>query len=62
MDGCKLGSLAAGGDAMFLTNDITQDPLVHDQEWGPVAWIGIVRGSSAGIRRGGADRCAGVFQ
>jgi PAS domain S-box-containing protein len=32
--GCyKIGRVAAGEDAKFLTNDVTRDPRVHDHAW-----------------------------
>ncbi len=32
--GCyKIGLMASGGESMFLTNDVTNDPQIHDHEW-----------------------------
>jgi len=32
--GCyKIGRVAAGNDVKFLTNDVTNDPRVHDHQW-----------------------------
>ncbi len=32
--GCyKIGRIASGENPMFLTNDVTRDPQVHDHEW-----------------------------
>ncbi len=42
----KIGNIASGKDAFFLTNDVTHDPCVHDHEW--AASIGLV--SFAGFR------------
>jgi len=39
--GCyKIGRVAAGEDAKFLTNDVTNDPRVHDHDW--AAELGLV--------------------
>jgi PAS domain S-box-containing protein len=42
----KIGRIAGGEDAWFITNDVTHDPLVHDHEW--AASLGLV--SFAGFR------------
>ncbi len=45
--GCyKIGRVAAGDEAKFVTNDAANDPLVHDHEW--VKELGLV--SFAGYR------------
>jgi PAS domain S-box-containing protein len=51
--GCyKIGQVAAGEDPKFLTNDVTQDPRVHDRAWakklGLVSFVGYKLSSSAG--------------
>jgi len=50
--GCyKIGRVAAGEDAKFLTNDVTNDPRVHDHDW--AAELGLV--SFGGYRLLAAD-------
>jgi PAS domain S-box-containing protein len=45
--GCyKIGRVAAGDEPLFLTNDVTSDPRVHDHEW--ARGLGLV--SFAGFR------------
>jgi PAS domain S-box-containing protein len=45
--GCyKIGRVASGEDARFVTNDVAQDPRVHDREW--ARSLGLV--SFAGFR------------
>jgi len=50
--GCyKIGRVASGRDAKFVTNDVTHDPRVHDHEW--AKRLGLV--SFAGYRLLSAD-------
>jgi PAS domain S-box-containing protein len=42
----KIGRIAGGDDARFITNDVTRDPRVHDHAW--AASLGLV--SFAGFR------------
>ncbi|MEN6321756.1 MAG: PAS domain S-box protein [Syntrophaceae bacterium] len=42
----KIGNIASGREAYFLTNDVTHDPRVHDHEWAET--IGLA--SFAGFR------------
>ncbi|TKJ42190.1 hypothetical protein CEE37_00495 [candidate division LCP-89 bacterium B3_LCP] len=51
--GCyKIGRVAAGDDTRFLTNDVINDPRVHDHEWakglGLVSFVGYRLLSEAG--------------
>ena len=51
--GCyKIGRVASGEDAGFITNDVTNDPRVHDHEWAKS--LGLV--SFAGFRLVSTDR------
>ena len=47
--GCyKIGRIAAGEEPKFLTNDVTNDPRVHDHEW--ASELGLVSFSGYKIR------------
>ena len=48
----KIGRIASGVEALFVTNDVTHDPRVHDHEW--AASLGLV--SFAGFRLVSAER------
>ncbi|MBI5397176.1 MAG: PAS domain S-box protein, partial [Verrucomicrobia bacterium] len=50
--GCyKIGRVASGQDARFITNDVPHDPLIHDPEWAKS--LGLV--AFAGYRLQSAD-------
>ena len=49
---CKIGRVASGEDAGFITNDVTHDPRVHNHEW--AAQLGLA--SFAGYRLVSAER------
>lgn len=54
----KIGHIASGREAFFLTNDVTHDPSVHNHEW--AAALGLV--SFAGFRLiSPEDRPTGVL-
>ncbi|HVP13241.1 MAG TPA: MASE1 domain-containing protein [Phycisphaerae bacterium] len=57
--GCyKIGRVASGEEASFVTNDVTQDSRVHDRDW--ARRLGLV--SFAGYRLQSADgNCVGVL-
>ncbi len=61
--GCyKIGRVAAGIEPKFLTNDVTHDARIHDQEWARNARPGFVRRFSPGVRRGKPNRRSGALQ
>jgi PAS domain S-box-containing protein len=54
LEAYKIGLVASGQEHRFLTNDVTRDPLVHDQDW--ARELGLVSFAAYQLRPPGGER------